>query len=180
MLVGLHWQLHGIIPRTRDGTLVLRPPKSLRSIALFAFVGAWIFLLGGIAATFDLLLNTSTSRVKITTLALLLVGLALSTFLIHRLRRVFFTSDRWGLSWNSPLWPSANKVPWERIASISVQGRALVRKIVVTDIDGRTRSVWLSDPSIPMSLAALGAIVTDIEGARPADRGSAATPTAPA
>ena len=170
MLLCLRWQLQGILPRARGGVMLIQPRKSFLACVTPALVGAWIFLVGGIAGMVQLL-NTSASRITVVALGLSLAGLACWTYVGYRLTRVRFAADRSGLRWDNPLWPSSNTLTWEQIAAIELRGWGPVgMKMVAIEKGGRSRSVRFQDPSIPVSREAYLTLLDEIGGLRVAEK----------
>lgn len=164
----IRWQVDGVVARPRDGVLSLGLPSAIQPFVIVACVGAWIFMAGGIVATGDILLNTSTSLPWIGALVLALCGLALVTFMFFRMTRVRFIADGWGLRWDNPVWPSSTQLPWEQIARIELRGsRVLAMRIVVTTLDGHSRWIRQIDLSLPISKASYRVLVAEIAELRP-------------
>jgi len=159
MALGIRSQVEGLLPRRRHGVLVLGASRS-RSISLvLGGAGTWIFVVGVMIGLVDL---GKTPR-GFWVVVLALCALVWMGYVLVRLSRIRFVADDLGLRWANPFWPSATQLPWERIARIELRGsRLLSIRIVVITNDSRSRLVWVTDPSIPVSTVSIRTIFDEI------------------
>jgi hypothetical protein len=165
----LRSQVGGHLPRPRRGVLALGPPRSISVSLVLGCAGTWIFVVGVIVVFVDLLSRGKTPYMWVWLGVLALCTLAVWVgYVLLRMSRSRFVADGWGLRWENPFWPSAIQLPWKQIARIELRGsRLLSMRMVAITNDGRSRSVWVLDPSIPLAMASFRTIFEDIEGLRP-------------
>ena len=164
MALCLRSQVEGLLPRRRHGVLVLGASRSISISLVLGGAGTWIFVVGVMIGLVDL---GKTPR-GFWVVVLALCALVWMGYVLVRLSRIRFVADDWGLRWANPFWPSATQLPWERIATIELRGsRLLSIRIVVITNDSRSRLVWVTDPSIPVSIGSIRAIFQETVGLRP-------------
>ena len=167
--VSLRLQVDGVLPCPRRGVLTLEPPRSISVSLVLGCTGTWIFVVGVIVVFVDLLSRGKTPHMWDWLVVLALCALAVWVgYVLLRMSRSRFVADGWGLRWENPFRLSAIQLPWEQIARIELRGsRLLSMRMAVITNDGRSRLVYASDPSIPVSLASYRTIFDEVVGLRP-------------
>jgi len=174
MALGIRSQVDGVLPRPRHGVLALGPSR-LASISFgLGCTGTWIFVVGLVVALMYVLVSGATIRLGFWPIVVMLVLVlacpivACMGYVLLRMSRLRFVADGWGLRWGNPFWPSPIRLPWEGIERIELRGsRPLSMRMVVITNDGRSRLVWVVDPSIPVSKESFRSIFDEIVGLRP-------------
>ena len=165
MTLCIRSQVEGLLPRPRHGVLALGPSRSISVALVLGCAGTWIFVVGAIIAFVDV---GKTPRIGFWNIVLALCALVWLGYVLLRLSRIRFVADDWGLRWANPFWPSTTQLPWEGIARMELRGsRLLSMRVVVITNDGRSRLVWATDPSIPVSTGSIRAIFDEMVGVRP-------------
>jgi hypothetical protein len=174
MALGIRSQVDGVLPRPRHGVLTLGPSRLASISFVLACTGTWIFGVGLVIALVFVLDNDKTIRMGFWPIVVLLVFVlacpivAWMGYVLLRMSRLRFVADGWGLRWGNPFWPSPIQLQWEGIERIELRGsRPLSMRMVVITNDGRSRLVWVVDPSIPVSTASYRTIFDEVVGLRP-------------
>ncbi len=169
-------QARGSTQRFRDGCMELRIPDAMRPAVFVTVAGGWLFIL---AAAFVIVavatdtphLSRGVRALGVVTLVALWIGLIVWAVFATRLPSASFVVDTSGLRWRTPTWGRPwgrpGRLQWHEVARIGYRRRGLTGgAIEIRTRDGRTQSIGVWDPSIPISKPAADALASELQAVR--------------